>query len=176
MKKKSRKPLWILGALVILGGLGVTGFVVMSRPTTEIDSSRLATVERGDIARSVVATGRIEPITKVEIKSKANGIIEGLKVQVGDDVAHLNLQPFDDAVGLRFDFDLCDRLDAARGDDRARDVAAFDRGQSRRVNFGRRARHYDKARHTQAAEDDKRAQYPQWFARFLLHYFDSVSF
>src|SRR5499426_406259 len=87
MKKKSRKPLWILGALVILSGLGVTGFVVMSRPTTEIDSSRLATVESGDIARSVVATGRIEPITKVEIKSKANGIIKELRVQVGDVVA-----------------------------------------------------------------------------------------
>ena len=87
MKKKSRKPFWISGALIILSGLGVTGFVVMSRPTNEIDSSRLATVERGDIARSVVATGRIEPITKVEIKSKANGIIKELKVQVGDVVA-----------------------------------------------------------------------------------------
>src|SRR5262249_39855388 len=43
-----------------------------------------ATVERGDIARSVVATGRIEPITKVEIKSKANGIIKELRVEVGD--------------------------------------------------------------------------------------------
>src|SRR5215467_2723507 len=84
MKKNSRKPLWILGALVILSGLGVTGFVVMSRPTNEIAYSRLATAERGDIARSVVATGRIEPITKVEIKSKANGIIKELKVQVGD--------------------------------------------------------------------------------------------
>ncbi|HEY8459103.1 MAG TPA: efflux RND transporter periplasmic adaptor subunit, partial [Blastocatellia bacterium] len=84
MKKKSRKFLWIFGALVILAGLGVTGFVAMSRPTYEIDSSRLATVERGDIARSVVATGRIEPITKVEIKSKANGIIKELKVDVGD--------------------------------------------------------------------------------------------
>jgi len=87
MKKRSRKLLWILGALAILCGLGVTGFVVMSRPTSEIDSSRLAIVERGDIARSVVATGRIEPITKVEIKSKANGIIKELKVQVGDVVA-----------------------------------------------------------------------------------------
>jgi HlyD family secretion protein len=87
MKKKSRKLFWILGALIILSGLGVTGFVVMSRPTDEIDSSRLATVERGDIARSVVATGRIEPITKVDIKSKANGIIKELKVQVGDVVA-----------------------------------------------------------------------------------------
>ncbi len=84
MKKKSRKLWWILGALVILTGLGVTGFVVMSRPKSEIDPSRLATVERGDITRSVVATGRVEPITKVEIKSKANGIIKELKVQVGD--------------------------------------------------------------------------------------------
>jgi HlyD family secretion protein len=84
MKKKSRKLWWILGALVVLSSLGVTGFVVMSRPQSEIDPSRLATVERGEIARSVVATGRIEPITKVEIKSKANGIIKELKSQVGD--------------------------------------------------------------------------------------------
>src|SRR5262245_52537262 len=85
----------------------------------------------------------------------------GQRLSRRDDVAHLNLQLFDDAVGLRFDFDLGDRLDAARGDDRTRDVAALDHGQSRRVNFGRRARHYDKARHAQAAEDGERAQYPQ---------------
>jgi HlyD family secretion protein len=34
------------------------------------------------MTRSVVATGKIEPITKVEIKSKANGIIERLNVDV----------------------------------------------------------------------------------------------
>ena len=34
------------------------------------------------MTRSVVATGKIEPITKVEIKSKANGIIERLAVDV----------------------------------------------------------------------------------------------
>src|SRR5262245_40951080 len=83
-KKKSRKVWWTVATLVVLTSLGVTGFVVMSRPKSEIDSSRLASVERGDITRSVVATGRIEPITKVEIKSKANGIIKELKVQVGD--------------------------------------------------------------------------------------------
>jgi len=47
-----------------------------------IDPSRLVTVERGPMTRSVVATGKIEPITKVEIKSKANGIIERLAVDV----------------------------------------------------------------------------------------------
>ena len=83
-KKKSRKLWWVAGAFIILAGLGVTGFVVMSRPKSEIDPSRLAAVERGDITRSVVATGRIEPITKVDIKSKANGIIKELKARVGD--------------------------------------------------------------------------------------------
>jgi HlyD family secretion protein len=34
------------------------------------------------MVRSVVATGRIEPMTKVEIKSKANGIIEQIRADV----------------------------------------------------------------------------------------------
>ena len=50
--------------------------------STTIDPSRLVAVERGPMTRSVVATGKIEPITKVEIKSKANGIIERLAVDV----------------------------------------------------------------------------------------------
>ena len=43
-------------------------------------------MERIDLARSVVATGKIEPTTKVEIKSKASGIILKLAVNVGDRV------------------------------------------------------------------------------------------
>lgn len=84
VKKRSRKMWLIGGALFVLTGLGVTGFVVMSRPENTIDAARLAAVERGDITRSVVATGKVEPIAKVEIKSKANGIIKELKVQIGD--------------------------------------------------------------------------------------------
>jgi HlyD family secretion protein len=85
-RPKSRKLLVGVGALVVLGILGVYGYTVLARPATTVDPTRLATVERGDLARSVVATGRIEPITKVEIKSKANGIIKELRVQVGDHV------------------------------------------------------------------------------------------
>ena len=86
-RKKSRKLFLLVAILIIVIGLGVYGFVALSRPKSEIDPSRLATVERGDIARSVVATGRIEPVSKVEVKSKANGIIKELKVNVGDLVA-----------------------------------------------------------------------------------------
>jgi HlyD family secretion protein len=83
-RKKSRRMIFLLIALVAVAGAATAGFVVMSRPKVEVDPSRLSRVERGDITRSVVATGRIEPIAKVEIKSKANGIIKDLKVQVGD--------------------------------------------------------------------------------------------
>jgi HlyD family secretion protein len=83
-KKKSRKYVYLSLALVAVGAATVYGLTAMSGAKAEIDPSRLVAVERGDLARSVVATGRIEPISKVEIKSKANGIIKELKVQVGD--------------------------------------------------------------------------------------------
>src|SRR5215813_3950559 len=83
-KKKSRKLIVFTLLLVIVVGTGVVGVSVMSRPASEIDPSRLTTVQRGDLARSVVAIGKIEPISKVEIKSKANGIIKEIKVQIGD--------------------------------------------------------------------------------------------
>ncbi|MEZ5283783.1 MAG: efflux RND transporter periplasmic adaptor subunit [Vicinamibacterales bacterium] len=77
---RSRK--WTFGA-VALGVAGVVVYGITAKgASTDIDPARLAVVERGPIVRSVVATGKIEPITKVEIKSKANGIIERLQVDV----------------------------------------------------------------------------------------------
>src|SRR3954471_15937112 len=74
-------------------GVGIAGLVAVAwatsaylGPAPAIPESRLATVERGTMVRSVVATGKIEPITKVEIKSKANGIIKVLPVEVDQEV------------------------------------------------------------------------------------------
>lgn len=83
-KKRSRKKLWIsLGVGVLVGGYGVTAAL---KPNREIDPSKLAAVERGDLARVVVATGKIQPLAKVEIKSKASGIVKKLYVDYGDRV------------------------------------------------------------------------------------------
>jgi HlyD family secretion protein len=79
--KKSRR-LGIGAAVVVLIVGGVYGFSTLNGASNTIDPSKLATVERGVMLRSVVATGKVEPITKVEIKSKANGIIERLHVDV----------------------------------------------------------------------------------------------
>ena len=63
-----------------------------------IDPNRIAKVLRGDVARSVVATGKIQPITKVEVKSKASGIVEKLDVDInyqvkkGQQLAQLDQQ------------------------------------------------------------------------------------
>jgi HlyD family secretion protein len=79
--KKSRKTAFI-SAGVILGVAGLWGFTALTGASTTIDPAKIVTVERGTMRRSVVATGKVEPITKVEIKSKANGIIEKLYVDV----------------------------------------------------------------------------------------------
>ncbi|HEY2946392.1 MAG TPA: efflux RND transporter periplasmic adaptor subunit [Vicinamibacteria bacterium] len=85
MKKKRRRRIYMgIGAAVVV--LAVVGIVSASRSKTEIDPSKLATAEKGDIARSVVATGKIQPLTKVEVKSKASGIVKKLYADYGDTV------------------------------------------------------------------------------------------
>jgi HlyD family secretion protein len=83
-RKKSRKVLIVSVVLVALVGFATFSFMKISGAKAEIDPSKLTTITRGDLARSVVATGRIEPISKVEIKSKANGIIKEIKVEAGN--------------------------------------------------------------------------------------------
>jgi len=80
--KKSRKRLYIGAGVAIVVMGGAAGFVTLKGASPEIDASRLATVERGTMVKSVVATGKVEPTTKIEIKSKANGIIKALNADV----------------------------------------------------------------------------------------------
>src|SRR3982751_2799706 len=80
--KSVRKWLYIGAAVAIVAVGAVYGLVTLNGASANVDPSRIATVERGTMVRSVVATGKVEPITKVEIKSKANGIIKVLRVDV----------------------------------------------------------------------------------------------
>jgi HlyD family secretion protein len=85
MNKSTKRAVYGLGGVFLLVAVswGASSYFGAS---AAIPDSRLATVERGTLARSVVATGKIEPITKVEIKSKANGIIKLLPVEVDQEV------------------------------------------------------------------------------------------
>jgi len=84
-KKKKRRIWWIgtTAVVLVLIGAAVTRATSSS---TKIDPTKIASVEHGDLAKSVVATGKVQPITKVEVKSKASGIVKKLLVDAGDRV------------------------------------------------------------------------------------------
>jgi HlyD family secretion protein len=93
------KGFWIgLSILVAVVLLASAVYIVRLAKGSTVDPNRLARVARGDVARSVVATGKIQPITKVEVKSKASGIVEKLyvdinyKVKKGQELAQLDQQ------------------------------------------------------------------------------------
>jgi HlyD family secretion protein len=82
---KKRRKRFIWGSVVVLIVVLIAGGVIAAtRGGTKIDPTKLQKVERGDLAKSVVATGKVEPITKVEVKSKASGIVKKLLVDYGD--------------------------------------------------------------------------------------------
>jgi len=85
--KHNKKKRWIILTVVAVAVIAlVVVAVAATRGGTKIDPTKLAKVEKGDLAKSVVATGKVTPITKVEIKSKASGIVKKLYVDAGDRV------------------------------------------------------------------------------------------
>jgi HlyD family secretion protein len=85
--QRKRKNIWLWGGLsgfVLLIVLGIT--LVARGKATTFEPSQLAKAENGDIARSVVATGKVQPITKVEVKSKASGIVTHLYTDINERV------------------------------------------------------------------------------------------
>ncbi len=85
MKFRMSRNRVVVGGALFLVVLGIVGMGAIRKPKP-IPAEKLVAVTRGDIARSVVARGKIEPLSKVEVKSKANGIIQKLLVDVGDEV------------------------------------------------------------------------------------------
>jgi HlyD family secretion protein len=84
--KKRKRILWVTLTLLVLGSAAFFSLKAINSKPTKIDPEKLAAAERIDLARSVVATGKIQPVTQVEIKAKASGIIQKLPFNVGDRV------------------------------------------------------------------------------------------
>ena len=98
--RKKKQRIWWIGTTVVV--LLVLGTVVTraTSSSTKIDPTKIANVDQGDLAKSVVATGKVQPITKVEVKSKASGIVKKLLVDAGDRVRHhVDRMPAPDQLG-----------------------------------------------------------------------------
>jgi HlyD family secretion protein len=79
---------WIIVAVIVVLVLGVGAILVRGKLFGKDDSSSPAemqttTVRRGDIIETVDATGTIEPLVIVEVRSKASGAITNLPVDEG---------------------------------------------------------------------------------------------
>ena len=70
---------WMLLATVLL--------VACAEEQSSAPAYRTASVERASISVSVGSSGVVEPLTTVEVKSKASGEVLDLLVETGDDVA-----------------------------------------------------------------------------------------
>jgi len=80
-----KKPI-VIGAIALAMG-SIAVYVVFSKEKTPPGQSlKTAAVVREDVARVVLATGKIEPLTRVELKSRASGVVERLLVDEADTV------------------------------------------------------------------------------------------
>ncbi|MDE6173997.1 MAG: efflux RND transporter periplasmic adaptor subunit [Duncaniella sp.] len=95
MKKFLRIFMWCLIAAVFIGTF--VYLFMKSRP--EQEKFELVSPTTGNIERSTVLTGKIEPRDEIEIKPQVSGIIseinveEGDMVQAGDVIAHIKVVP-----------------------------------------------------------------------------------
>lgn len=84
MKAKNRKKYLISGAVVL--GLLIIAFFLFSKPKVEKLELRTVEVKRGDVTKSVTATGTIQPITKVEVGTQVSGVVNKIFVDFNSQV------------------------------------------------------------------------------------------
>lgn len=82
-QNKFRVTFFLVVAVLILI-FGFLAFGNIFRSEAAIPDDRLATIETGSLARSVVATGSVVPVATVEVKSKASGLVKELLIEEGD--------------------------------------------------------------------------------------------
>ncbi len=150
-RKKSRRILWISIAVVLVAVIFGAVRVVMGKARA-VDPASIAKVSRGDVAKSVVATGKVQPILQVEVKSKASGIVTNLAADINDRVhkgqllAQLDQQEILDQVAAQKA-----TLAASESNSRAAQAAiALDRVNAEAPDLPMYKHTYERARQMQA--------------------------
>ncbi len=166
-KNSSSRIYWISAVVVIAAGVLVLTLAARGN-NKKLDPSQLGQVERGDIAHSVVATGKVQPITKVEVKSKASGIVTRLdtdinqQVSKGQTLAQLDQQEILDQVAAQKA-----QLSAAEANERAAEASiVYDRVNAEAPDLPMYRHTFERARQmsevgvvSQQALDDSQQKY-----------------
>jgi len=103
-----KKSIIIIGLLVVAS---VGGYFLWPRKPAENPlamagmTQRTTAIQRGNLQAMVSATGKVEPIKKVEVKSKASGQIMTMPVEEGDRIAKGALIARIDETDLRNAYD-----------------------------------------------------------------------
>jgi len=81
--------LGVLVGLSVLAAAGLGWWYARERDrgAVNVDPDRVVRVERRDLIDGVTASGRVEPLARVAVMSRASGIIKELQVEEGDVVA-----------------------------------------------------------------------------------------
>lgn len=105
-----KKMIIVIVAIALTGGI-IFGIISYFKKSNDIAPNiKTAIVQRGDLVVKVTETGRVEPKTTVEIKSKVGGEIVRLPVKEGDGVKKGDLLVEMDTTDLR------SRLNQAKAD------------------------------------------------------------
>jgi HlyD family secretion protein len=128
----------------VIGALGLGWWVSQGAgdAAAVVDPDRLVVVERRDLLHAVTASGRVEPLARVAVMSRASGILkallveEGDRVQVGQVLAELDREQLEAQLAQ-------DRADQAGAEARlaaakARLLEARGRLQDPELDFARR--------------------------------------
>lgn len=96
---------WVV-ILAVIAGAGWWWFSGGEESSASTDAfMRTAVAEKGDLVVSISASGRIDPIEQVEVKSKASGEIIHLPIEVGDIVHKGDLIARLDSTTAQNEFD-----------------------------------------------------------------------
>jgi HlyD family secretion protein len=82
-----KRILWLAAVVVVLGGVGYAVWGPQNNSQEPSARWRTATVTRGDLVVTVAGSGSVRPVSEVEVKSRATGVVREVTVNEGDRVA-----------------------------------------------------------------------------------------
>lgn len=85
-QRKRRRWIWAV-VLVVGGVLGAAVLKSISSDQALVSADSLIEVKRRDFSLYVVATGSVVPVSQVELKSKASGLVKRIPVEEGEPIS-----------------------------------------------------------------------------------------